>query len=107
MAPHSQATFLSIEDYLAGEEQSDGRYEYIGGRIYAMTGASARHNLIATNLVTVLRPQLRGTSCRLFVADMKLRLTFAGQDIFYYPDLMVCCDPDDRAVYYRTRPSRM
>jgi len=100
--PH--CPYMSVAEYLASEERGDLRHEYIGGRIYAMTGASDRHNLIATNLVAELRPRLRGTSCQLFVADMKLRIAIAGEDIFYYPDLMVCCDPEDRATYYRTRP---
>ncbi len=95
---------LSVEDYLRGEEGGDVRHEYIGGEVYAMVGTSDRHNLIAVNLATALRPHIRGTPCRLFMSDMKVRLRVASDDAFYYPDLMLACDPEDRATYYRTRP---
>ena len=95
---------LSVEDYLTGEEGGEQRHEYIGGEVYAMVGTSDRHNLIALNLATVLRPHVRGTPCRLFMSDMKVRLRVASDDAFYYPDLMLACDPDDRATYYRTHP---
>jgi Uma2 family endonuclease len=35
---------------------------------------------------------------------MKVRLHIQNQDIFYYPDLFLSCDPNDRATYYRTPP---
>lgn len=95
---------LSVEDYIHGEEGSEVRHEYIGGEVYAMVGTSDRHNLIALNLATLLRPHIRGTPCRLFMSDMKVRLRVASDDAFYYPDLMLACDPDDRATYYRTHP---
>jgi len=99
-----QTHVLSVEDYLEGELTAEVRHEYLGGEIHAMVGASDRHNLIALNLATALRPHVRGTGCQLFMADMKVRLTVAGDTVFYYPDLMLACDPEDRATYYRTRP---
>ena len=95
---------LSIDDYLAAEEGADIRHEYIDGELYAMTGTSDRHGLIVGNLYAFLRPLLRGTPCQLFANDMKVRLRIADQDIFYYPDLLLSCDPDDRETYYRRNP---
>ena len=95
---------LSIDDYLAAEEGADIRHEYIDGERYAMTGTSDRHGLIVGNLYAFLRPLLRGTPCQLFANDMKVRLRIADQDIFYYPDLLLSCDPDDRETYYRRNP---
>ena len=95
---------FSVEDYLAAEDGSDIRHEYIDGELYAMTGASRRHGLITLNLVAHLRPLLRGTPCQLFANDMKVRLRIAEQDIFYYPDLLLSCAPDDRETYYCIRP---
>ncbi|MFW6259214.1 MAG: Uma2 family endonuclease, partial [Halochromatium sp.] len=57
---------LSVEAYLAGEEGSELRHEYIDGQLYAMTGASDRHGLIVSNLVAGLRPLIRGRGCQLF-----------------------------------------
>ncbi len=95
---------LSEEAYLEAERAGEIRHEYLGGTVYAMVGASDRHNLIAGNLFAALRPHVRGTTCQLFMSDMKVRLEVAGEVLYYYPDLLLACDPDDRAPYYRTRP---
>ncbi|MDN5872137.1 MAG: Uma2 family endonuclease [Nitrococcus sp.] len=95
---------FGINDYLEGELLSEVRHEYIGGEVYAMVGASDRHNLIVGNIFAALHPLVRGTPCQLFMADMKLHLTVAGEDAFYYPDLMLTCDPHHRARYYREHP---
>ena len=104
MKAHRQPELLPVEDYLAAEEASDIRHEYIGGRLYAMTGASVRHNRIAINLLTAIEPATRDKGCEVFMADVKLHLRAGGEDMFYYPDLMVCCDPSDDHPYYRERP---
>ncbi len=39
---------VSIQDYLAGEQQTEIRHEFINGTIHAMGGASAAHNLECT-----------------------------------------------------------
>lgn len=96
--------FLSEEEYIQGELISDIRHEYVGGGVYAMVGASDRHGLITGNLFAALRPLVRGTPCQLFMTDMKVRLEPAGQTSFYYPDLLLSCDPEDRATYHRSRP---
>ena len=93
-----------IAAYLAAEEVSEVRHEYIAGELYAMTGASDRHGIIALNIAAALRPLLRGGPCQLFVSDMKLRAQIAGQDIFYYPDLLLSCDPGDRESHFRRAP---
>ena len=100
----ARASRLSVEDYLASEDGADIRHEYIDGELYAMSGASRQHVLIVGNLYAHLRPLLRGTPCQLFANDLKVRLKIAEQDIFYYPDLLLSCNPDDREPYYRTQP---
>jgi Uma2 family endonuclease len=97
-------TPIAVETYLQGELISEVRHEYIAGQVYAMTGVSTAHNLIACNLLASLHGHLRGGPCRVFMSDLKLHLRIAGEDIFYYPDLMVCCQADDRAPYWREQP---
>ena len=69
-----------------------------------MTGASRRHALIVTAMTGMLLPLARKRRCLLFTNDMKLRLELAGSTIFYYPDLMLACDPQDDNPYYLSRP---
>lgn len=95
---------LSVADYLAFEERSEFKHEYINGELYAIAGTSIRHNRITLNLASRLIGHLRGSRCEVFVADVKLYLKEPGVEIFYYPDLMVCCEPGDDEAYYRARP---
>lgn len=89
-------TYLSEDQYLAQEQHSRQRSEYVAGQVYAMTGASLRHNFIAGNIYSLLRQHLRGTPCRTFMADAKLRV--AKRQSIYYPDVMVTCDPRHQQI---------
>ncbi len=73
MQPRTIRTFLSVDDYLAGELASQVRHEYVDGEIYAMVGASDQHGLIAGNLHTALNQQLP-ERCQVFMCDMKVRI---------------------------------
>ncbi len=95
---------ISVEEYLAGELSSDRRHEYIDGKIYAMVGASDTHALIINALAFALTPHSRKHGCQLFTSNMKVRLSIAEQDIFYYPDLLITCDSNDRATHFRRSP---
>lgn len=46
-----EALFMTWEEYLAFEEQSPYRHEYVNGTVYSMSGASLAHNRIAQKLV--------------------------------------------------------
>jgi Uma2 family endonuclease len=90
-----KSDFLSVADYLTGEQASDLKHEYIGGVVYAMAGATRQHNLIALNIYNAFRQHLKGGPCSVFVSDLKVRLTLQQQDVFYYPDVVVGCDARD------------
>jgi Uma2 family endonuclease len=93
---------VSIEEYLENEKTNSVRHEYLAGQVYAMAGASTAHNTIALNMASRLRSHLRGGSCRVFISDMKVFIE--ATDFFYYPDVMVTCDPEDTSDYFKTRP---
>jgi Uma2 family endonuclease len=95
---------ISIEDYLAGEERTQTKHEYLAGDIVAMGGASRRHGLIVTALSFAITGQARARGCQLFIADMRVRIDQDGETYFYYPDLVLTCDPDDRHNLYCSRP---
>ncbi|MDX5935234.1 Uma2 family endonuclease [Acidithiobacillus thiooxidans] len=95
---------MSVDEYLAGEQTGEFRHEYIDGMVYAMAGASRRHALIVTSLTLLLGPKAQQQGCQLFTNDMKVRIQQAGEESFYYPDLILSCDPNDRETYFSTRP---
>jgi Uma2 family endonuclease len=92
-------------EYLEGERVAEIRHEYVDGHVYAMAGASDDHNRITANLCGELRERLRSGPCEPFAMDMKVRIPPAFAEAFYYPDVMVVCDPGDNAKFYRERPT--
>jgi Uma2 family endonuclease len=95
---------LSVEDYLRLEEVSAVRHEYVGGQLFAMTGATKRHSVISLNVAIALQAHLRGGPCRTYVQDVKVRLTVGRDEIFYYPDVSVACGPQDLEKVFLTDP---
>ncbi|MBH8576705.1 Uma2 family endonuclease [Nostocaceae cyanobacterium CENA369] len=90
----SDSVFITPETYLQLEEESDIKHEYIDGQIYAMAGTNDIHNTIALNLALLIRNHFRGSECRVYFADIKARIEKINR--FYYPDLIVTCDPRDQ-----------
>jgi len=94
-------TKISIKDYLEGEKDSQIRYEFVNGEVYAMAGASDNHNRITGNLFAEIYNKLRDSKCEPFTRDMKLR---ADEETFYYPDVFVAYDENPVNSYYREEP---
>src|SRR6185436_4634403 len=94
--PQTQ-TIYTIEEYLAFERESEERYEYFDGLIYAMAGESSQHADLSSNLVGILNPALRGTPCRVWTKDTKvlsgpaIRSHRSTKGLFSYPDLVIVC----------------
>jgi Uma2 family endonuclease len=94
--PQSQGYF-SVAEYLALERESEERHEYLDGYVYAMAGESPEHSDICANLAGILYLQLRGTPCRVWSKDTKVRSgpeprsRRATKGLFSYPDLVVVC----------------
>ena len=103
MITPAQCLPLDVDDYLRGEQDSSIRHEYVAGQTFAMAGADEAHNRISLNLAFHLRAGTRGTPCAVFINDMKLRVMAC--DAFYYPDVMLSCEPGDRKALYKADPS--
>jgi Uma2 family endonuclease len=100
----SDHPYVSVEEYLEGELHSQVRHEYVEGHVYAMAGASDNHNRIAGNIFSFLHSALRDKPCEPFISDMKAKIPPQLASAFYYPDVLVACDPTDKEEYYRERP---
>lgn len=95
---------IRIADYLAGEEISEVKHEYIGGTVHAMAGANNRHNIIATSSLLALGSLLRGKACQPFNSDTKVRIEYPDHTRFYYPDAMVVCHSNPENDHFQDQP---
>lgn len=95
-APRRLAQPMTPEEYLAFEERSPVKHEYVDGYVYAMSGTRRRHNRILVNVARRLGNIAEGGPCDVFVNDLKVR---ADETRYYYPDVGVTCGPyDDEAL---------
>lgn len=85
----------SYDEYLALEEQSPIRHEYLEGEIYAMAGGSPDHAALAAALISVIRSKLT-PGCRMFTSDLRVRIPVTG--LSTYPDAAVVCGRTERAT---------
>lgn len=90
---------FSVDAYLEKEKHASVKHEYHGGQITAMAGVSRQHDLIAGNLFADLHRHLRGGPCKLYKSDVKVKIQFTKEDVFFYPDLMVSCAAEKHAYY--------
>jgi Uma2 family endonuclease len=85
-------TLLTPEEYLAIERGSEIKHEYFAGEMFAMVGASKRHNLIAANVIRVLGNQLLNRPCNVYPSDMRVKASATGK--YTYPDVVVACEEE-------------
>ncbi len=90
-------SFYTEDEYLALERASQERREYLDGQIYLMVGESPTHGTICTNLTAEIVNQLKGTPCRAFSKDTKVRSgpipksRYSAEALYSFPDLVVVC----------------
>jgi Uma2 family endonuclease len=83
--------YSTVEEYLAAEERSEQKHEYLAGVIYAMAGTTIEHERISMNIVRTLGDQLRGKPCEVFSSNVKVRIQTGFAEFYYYPDATVDC----------------
>jgi Uma2 family endonuclease len=86
--PDSTPRYTPAE-YLALERAAETKSEYLDGQIFALAGASRRHNLITGSLVTQLTLQLGQRPCEVYPSDMRVKISDTG--LYTYPDVTVVC----------------
>jgi Uma2 family endonuclease len=94
MTHAAERPHYTYAEYLALEEESSVRHEYLAGAIYAMAGGSPDHAALAAAVIGILRSQLRH-GCRAFTSDLRVRVPTTG--LSTYPDAAVVCGKTQRA----------
>jgi Uma2 family endonuclease len=95
------ASYVRFEDFLAGEQDSERRHEWVGGQVYAMSGGTERHDLMAGLIYEALLSEARAKGWRTFMGNRLLR---TRDDSAYYPDVMIVCGKAPH-VQYETDPT--
>ncbi len=89
MSAQPDARKMTLAEYLAFEEASEEKHEYVNGYVYAMSGGSPDHAGIAASLIVALGNALAGRPRRVFTADLRVRVERTGAST--YPDASVVC----------------
>ena len=95
---------MEFEEFFAWQLRQDKRYELVDGvPLEMMAGASRMHDLVVTNIIALLKSQLRGGPCQPTTADIALLTRIRS---LRRPDVTVTCDPP-RGDVYEAREPRM
>ncbi len=81
----------SLEEYLEMDRQSEARLEYWEGEVFDMSGVNEEHAEIETNLIAYLRHRLLPKGCRIFPANMRLKVPSLPP--YRYGDTSALCGP--------------
>jgi Uma2 family endonuclease len=92
MSSQSQLAYITPEEYLFFERKANYRSEYFNGEIFAMAGASKKHNLIVGNAFAELHAQLKKRPCQVYSNDMRVKVSTT--DLYTYPDIVVACEKE-------------
>lgn len=92
---------ISEEEYLAGEQASEIKHEYVDGQVYAMTGGTQNHARIMRNFLVAVSIHLKGKECEAFPSEVKVK---TSEKSFRYPDVMVVCEDTSENDLYKECP---
>jgi Uma2 family endonuclease len=82
-------SFVSYEDFLAAEQHSETKHEWLDGVVYAMAGGSIEHSRLANRIATALTNAL--DTCEVHQSDA---MTFVrATQLSTYADVAVVCGP--------------
>ncbi len=82
-------TKMTVEDYIEFDKNSEERYEYFDGEVFAMAGGSPNHSRLSVDICNILSARLRRRECEVFNADMRINVPAAFP--YRYPDASVVC----------------
>jgi Uma2 family endonuclease len=101
----AQKPAMTYAEYLAFEEQSDEKHEFLDGELFATSGGTPDHGALAVAISAALSGALRGRPCRVHSSDVRVRVQATG--LAAYPDVSVVCgklETDAEAPHAITNP---
>ena len=89
----------TFAEYIAIDEASATKHEFVNGEIFAMSGGTVKHGQLAANVIRSLGTQLLDRPCAAFTSDVRVRVLATG--LATYPDVSVVCgsidyDPENK-----------
>ena len=78
----------TLDTFLRFEETSTTKHELVAGELRELAGGTRDHSLIAGNIYAYAFMRLRGTNCRAFTSDLKVKINF---NTAYYPETSIVC----------------
>ena len=81
---------MTVEEYLAFENESSEKHEYYQGEVFNMSGAKVTHNEIVQNTNHLILNHLDNKPCKVYNSDQ--RVCVEKNNLFTYPDLSIFCD---------------
>ena len=91
---------MTLESFLDWEERQERKFEFDGLAPVAMTGGTAAHAGLQSNLLRLLGNHLLGQSCRPYGSELKIKVV--GR--IRYPDAFVVCTPVPPRATVVTQP---
>ncbi len=89
-ATTAQKPYVNYAEFVAFEEQSTTKHEWLDGVVYDMSGGTPNHSGIGAQVLILLGAQLHGKRCRAFTSDLAIRVSSTG--LLTYPDASIVCD---------------
>lgn len=94
--------WLTLDDIREMELRDGIRYELVDGQAVAMVGGTQAHDIINLSLASAIRFQLKGSKCRPFTGNMRVKIPNGN---YRYPDISIDCNPVDLSSIYTGDPS--
>ncbi len=85
---------MSASEYMQFERHASDKHEFVDGIVYAMSGSTRQHNLIAGDVFGALLNRLQ-PPCIVYSSDVKVHVKQRDREGYYYPDTQVTCSDLD------------
>jgi Uma2 family endonuclease len=80
---------LSADEYLAWEREQPSKHEFFHGEVFAVAGASPRHNALCSRVIALA--SAAAPNCLVLTSDQ--RVTMVARSRYVYPDVSIVCGP--------------